>query len=266
MKDEKERFHALCQWKKETIRKFLISSAALVMLLAALVGCGLSSQKADNSGTSMATTEQHQYTQPVNATEPIVTETDAQNEPCLEFHGDLIVEGNKQTVDLFYYQSGDYQFHCELVIGGETIVIPLREDFMASTVHQGFEIQDVNQDGFDDILIEHGIFGQIRISSCYVYTSEGYEAVSGFEDLSNPEWLDSDGIITEQWSTMPNNGVNRYRVQGTQLILEESMLCQHIAEPQGGPWYTIKRRIKGELVVVQESVSESEIDLNYWYR
>lgn len=260
MKNEKEQFHALCQWKEKAIRKFLISSAASVMLLAALAGCAFSNQEADNSGTSMATTEQHQYTQ------PIATETDVQNKPCLEFHGDIIVKETKQTVDLFYYQTGDYEFHCELVIGGETIVIPLREDFMASTVHQGFEILDVNQDGFDDILMEHGIFGQIRIFSCYVYTSGGYEAVPGFEDLSNPEWLDSDGVITEQWSTMPNNGVNRYRIQGTQLILEESMLCHHIAEPQGGPWYTIKRRINDELIVVQENVSESEIDLNYWYR
>lgn len=266
MKHEKEQFHALCQWKEKAIRKFLISFATLVVLLAVLAGCGVFSQEADNAGTYIATTEQHQYTQPVNVTEPIVTETDVQNEPCLEFHGDVIVNGNKQTVDLFYYQTGDYQFHCELAIGGETIVIPLRDDFMASTVHQGFEIQDVNQDGFDDILIEHGIFGQIRISSCYVYTSEGYKAVPGFEDLSTPEWLDSDGVITEQWSTTPNNGVNRYRVQGTQLVLEESMLCQHIAQRQGGPWYTIKRRINNELVVVQENVSGSEIDLNYWYR
>lgn len=65
---------------------------------------------------------------------------------------------------------------------------------------------------------------------------------------------------------MPNNGVNRYRVQGTQLVLEESMVCQYIAERQGGPWYIIYRRINDELVVVQENVSEAEIDLNYWYR
>lgn len=138
MKNEKERFHALCQEK--TIRKFLIFSAASVMLLAALAGCGVSSKEADNATTSMATTEQHQYTQPINVTKPIVAETDVQHEPCLEFHGDLIVKGNKQTVDLFYYQTGESQFHCQLVIRGETIVIPLRDDFMASTVHQGLEI------------------------------------------------------------------------------------------------------------------------------
>lgn len=57
-----------------------------------------------------------------------------------------------------------------------------------STIRQGLQIVDVNGDGSDDLLMDLGLTGQIKIALCLVYDkgSDDYVIVEGFTELAYP--------------------------------------------------------------------------------
>ena len=187
------------------------------------------------------------------------------SECILEFHGTIPVNGASKTLDLYYCHINDHHYAYEIFIDGNMQTFPLREDFEASTVTRGYEIQDVNQDGQEDILIELGLYGKCMPWACFVYSEDSrYVAVPGFDELMIPHWSDKHGMVVEEW----NNGstqyaINRYRVIGNDLILTESLFWEYTDGNMSG--YTIKKRVDGEMKVIRDKIKESEINLDDWY-
>lgn len=183
----------------------------------------------------------------------------------LEFHGAISVKEVSQPLELYYYQIGDNQYSYEISVGGKKQSFPLREDFDVSTVAQGYDIQDVNQDGHDDLLIELGLYGKCKPWDCLVYSeSLGYVEVIGYNELMIPHWSSESGMVVEEW----NNGstqyaINRYRILDSDLVLAECLTWEYIDGEISG--YTISKRINGEMMVIADSVKDSEIELDYWY-
>lgn len=200
----------------------------------------------------------------------IVAETSAptdetSSEYILEFHGTISVNDEAKTFDLYYYQIGEGQYAYDVSVDGNTQTFSLREDFDPSAITQGYEIQDVNQDGQYDLLIEIGLYGKYRPWSCLVYSEDlGYVEVSGFDELMIPHWSSAHNMVEEEWSNDATQyAINRYRVVGSDLILAESLTWEYVDGTLTG--YTVRKRVDEEMKIILDKVKESEIDFDYWY-
>ena len=187
-------------------------------------------------------------------------------ECILEFHGTIPVNEVSKPLDLYYYQMGDNQYTYEISVDGKTQNFPLRDDFDVSTIAQGYEIQDVNQDGQNDLLIEIGLYGKCRPWSCLVYSKDlGYIEVSGFDELMIPHWSSENNMVVEEWTNGSTQyAINRYWIIGSELVLAESLTWEYIDGKVSG--YTVRKKVDEEMIIIMNMVNESEIDFDYWYR
>lgn len=200
----------------------------------------------------------------------IVVETNSSIEETLpecilEFHGTIPVNEVSKPLALYYYQIGDNQYSYEISVAGKAQSFQLREDFDVSTIVQGYDIQDVNQDGHDDLLIEIGLYGKCKSWDCLVYSEGlGYVEVTGFHGLMIPHWSSESGMVVEEWNNASTQyAINRYRVIGSDLVLAECLTWEYVDGELSG--YTIRKRVDDEMMVIVDSVKESEIDFDYWH-
>lgn len=182
------------------------------------------------------------------------------------FHGTITINEEPEPLDLYYYKESNQNYSCKLAVAGQSKTIPLRDDFMLSTITRGFEIQDVNQDGKDDILIELGIYGKARSVACFVdITGGGFVEVTDFRKLFIPHWSSASGMVVDEWMADEGEfGIDHYVIEVDKLILAESLVWEY--KNGNAPVYTESRNIDGEMIVIQDCVSESKLDLDYWYQ
>lgn len=181
-----------------------------------------------------------------------------------KFYGDIVIDGSPQSISLNYYEVGTKCYYAELTVGVKVFQIPLEEIFWPETVETGFQICDVNQDGHSDIVIEEGIMEQFRFADCFVYEpSKGFVEVPGFSGLYSPTWSEESKVVIEEWSSPTLHVINRYSLSGAELVLQESLSWKYT---NGGvPLYRQQNLVNGEMVTVGENISETDIDLEYWY-
>lgn len=187
-------------------------------------------------------------------------------ECILEFHGTVTINEEAEPLDLYYYKESEQNYSYKLVVAGQSKTSPLRKDFIPSTVMYGFEIQDVNQDGIHDIIIELGVYGKMKPADCFIGTAElDYIQVAGFSELYNPVWMPASGTIIDSGRGGAGEyWMDRYEVHESELVLIESLSWKYT--DGSSPKYTEKKIINGKTVIVQDSVSESEIDIERWYQ
>jgi len=161
------------------------------------------------------------------------------------------------VVDLLFYE-----YASEMQI--QHIRYALRDDFMPETIKNGYQIIDVNNDGSDDIILHLGIYGKRRIAVCFIYDPEQqcYCQLSGYDELFIPTYSRSEGIVYEEWIDMPEYAINKYRVEGNDLILVASLYWTYNLPEKNR--YTEKVLIYGEMITIKENVSEGDIDSSWW--
>lgn len=136
-------------------------------------------------------------------------------------------------------------------------------------VLHGIYPKDVNQDGYEDILIQLGGHGNIGpVWACYVYdkSEEQFVYIEGFEDLLGLE------INKEIRSVYYEGGgsyyrLERYIIHNNELLLE-GRLTQELNE-QDSEYYilcTEEHYEEGKLVYVNKEISVDEIDMDFWHQ
>ncbi|WP_041703344.1 XAC2610-related protein [Lachnoclostridium phytofermentans] len=214
----------------------------------------------------------------------IVTPSEALDENEFEsspgiVEGDLVISlyyGNIDTVDgkvlykIATKQMGEDRYVIDLEFYDnnskeltQQLSYTLRDDFMPETVHNPLETADVNNDGSYDIIIDLGIYGKIKLALCYIYdpNQKGYIQLTGFDELMTPHY--NAGYIYEELRGEFNEyGRNKYRVDGTKLVLVASLHATYGGSPN--PIYTEKVLIDGKMVTTKKNVSAKEIDIKEW--
>ncbi len=149
------------------MKKLIVIGAAIALLL-----CGCSQQKDINQNVNIESTSSTEETLP----------------KCIyEFHGTIMINEEKVPLDLYYYKESEQNYSYELVVADQSKTYPLLEYFIPHSISYGFKIQDVNQDGINDIFVELGQYGKMMPVDCFVCTAElGYIRVEGFSELYDP--------------------------------------------------------------------------------
>lgn len=231
--------------------KKALSAIACILVVAQLSSCGIRK----HSGTTETSVP----------SEEIHTTTPSGETQCLLcFKDDLTICGEKVPLSLCYYQDGANFFYT-LSTHNWTENFPLRDDFDPLTIDQGLEIQDVNQDGMDDILVELGLYGKMNPRNCFVCTEGSkFTQVDGFSDLFDPRWSETSHMMIESGiGGAADYWIRRYEIKGPELVLIERLRWEYI--DGGAPLYTEERIVDGKTVIVHDAVPESKIDLEYWY-
>lgn len=129
----------------------------------------------------------------------------------LRYYGHCRAENGLRIYDIsmIYHQPvtpEDFEQEYEVVIklydlvSNETLqtisyIPPLGMD--PGSIKCGLSIVDVNADGYDDIILDLGLFGHVYHSACFVHSPGGtYAEVAGFDDLPYPEYDANDGTFT----------------------------------------------------------------------
>ena len=151
----------------------------------------------------------------------------------------------------------------------QQILYQCKHSIYYDTIHDGFQLADVNGDGYDDIILDLGMQGRRYAAVCFVYvpSEDCFAMLEGYDELSNPEYVKEQGLLYESWyenwGSYREEGINKYSVDGTEMRLTASL---SILNQSGTDCYTEKRLVDGEMVTVKENVRESEIDDLYgWY-
>lgn len=136
-----------------------------------------------------------------------------------------------------------------------------------TAVLAGIEPKDVNQDGYEDILILLGGHGNVgALWACYVYDADAgqYVYVEGFEELPGAE------IDEEIRSCYYEGGgsfyrLERYIIENNELVLE-GRLTQKLREQDFGPYISCDEEHyeDGKLVYVKKDIQVTEIDMDFW--
>lgn len=123
---------------------------------------------------------------------------------------------------------------------------------------------DVNQDGYQDILLNYGASGHYKRGECILWNAarKQYDILAGYAALSNPEFDEENGVIKDTF----HNGqmqtlISKYAVHGNSLELVATLLEDY---SDGNTRYTEYRMIDGELVTTQDNLPESKADLTEW--
>jgi len=248
-------------------------------ILALLCGCGEKrppneegqNHSGENGVTAIEEIEDSspdaQRTEPPVSTEAPVEE-DAE---LARFTGQVYVENRAEEFDLTYYTRSDKpgQYYLVLKVLGEAITYDLRDNCMPETI-SGFETVDVDADRNEDIIIDLGIYGKVRLAMCYLYDRETqkYVPLEGFDGLEQGQYNKILGCVMEERHFLNEYVRNKYTVKDKKLLLTGSL---YWAYPEsvppgeiGGPRYTEKALRDGEMVVIKDNVPESEIDLSQW--
>lgn len=135
-------------------------------------------------------------------------------------------EGADMAYRVEFCFKNDYPEEKEQIITYELEHLPY-----ISTIRQGLQIVDVNGDGSDDLLMDLGLTGQIKIALCLVYDEESddYIIVEGFTELAYPcvGYRDLGEVVIWGYDTPgshapgPNGKYecwSEYIIEGTELI------------------------------------------------
>ncbi len=153
--------------------------------------------------------------------------------------------------------------------GGEKVQeIIYSYDLQGDTpVLAGIEPKDVNQDGYEDILLLLGGHGNVgAFWACYIFDEvlEQYVYIEGFEELPGVE------IEEEIRSYYYEGGGSYYRleqyvIENNKLVLE-GRLKQELREQDFGPYISCDEEHyeAGKLVYVKRDIQVSEIDMDFW--
>lgn len=234
--------------KKREIPKTVVSG-----IVAALLLCGCIQQKAPEIEIPPAVEKV-----------PEETAEEVPMECIAEFHGTLTVNQKSEPIDLYYYRGSENKYWYALNVAGRSKTFPMHDDVMPASLG-GFEIYDVNQDGMDDILIGLGIYGKSRPMDCFLSTEASeFILMEDFSELFCPAWRPDSCTIVDSGGSGDAYWMRRYKISGTELVLLETL--DWIYVNGGAPRYTQKKLVNGELVTVLDSVPESQVDLDRWYR
>lgn len=134
-------------------------------------------------------------------------------------------------------------------------------------VLHGIKIIDVNGDRYEDILIDIGMYGGYGVQnwSCYIYDmqSEMFIPVEGFEELEDIRITTARGSIRTSWkSGVMIQGTEKYILEADQLILVGRLVLSNVVN--GSSMYTEEYYENGELILIKENLSFSEINLDFW--
>ena len=212
--------------------------ACITACLLALLLCGC--QKTDNESRS-------------EASDASLRETHQE--------GTIQVNGEDLPLYLSYYPE-DGNLRGELKIG-ENCMNFRNAGPRLGFLDNGFRVADVNRDGYQDVLVDRGFVKENAYSGCYVQQKDGtFLAVQGFEDLALPFWSEKGGfLVVPNQENSSTYVINHYHIQGNQLFLFERLVSDYTS----GPLYNIERMENGEMVIVSENLTESNVDLDYWY-
>lgn len=220
------------QWVKNG-KAFLVIITAMITLLL-LAGCNNSS-KADNQDDSKISegTQQEPQEKP---------QEEQQEKPLPIYYPELADSGIDEALAARYYggcHSGDgyitYEISMiyhrpttpeerehpfsfvlnfyELTTREKLQTIVYQPDMCddAESIKQGLLVKDFNNDEYDDFLIDLGLFGQQCHAACFVYKDgKGYVEVAGFEGLSYPRYVESEGVFPTDEPGVP--GRKTYKV------------------------------------------------------
>lgn len=157
--------------------------------------------------------------------------TEVKEAIVLRYYGHCRTENGQRIYDIsmIYHRPitpEDYEQQYKIVINFYDLVShenlqtisyipPLGMD--PGSIKCGLSIVDVNADGYDDFILDLGLFGHVYHSACFVHSPGGtYAEVAGFDNLPYPEYDANDGTFTVEESG--EFGYQKY------LIMEDELL------------------------------------------
>ncbi|MBQ7944275.1 MAG: M56 family metallopeptidase [Lachnospiraceae bacterium] len=182
---------------------------------------------------------------------------------------DLLI-GTQETLQLTATcstESADYSIELKDISGNTVQTIEYHpEDWWADSYEPKIQLQDVNNDGVDDIWLYLGCRGNAVIDgwTCFVYDEilQQYIEIEGFDELANPfmnEWLKTGSKYG--WGVYVRSV---YEVEGTKLVLLENLTETNV-DYEGKVWlYDEEIYENGVLVSKKEGVYADEITSGYW--
>ena len=127
--------------------------------------------------------------------------------------------------------------------------------------------KDVNFDGYDDLLVYRGAFGNqgLKRYDCFVWNhwTDSFYSVDGFEKLSNPEFdVDAKTIITTERGNAATYHYYKYKFSGITSYTMIGSITEKV-NAQGKSIYTERKRINGVMKVVRANVPLSQVSKDW---
>lgn len=146
----------------------------------------------------------------------------------------------------------------------QTIRIPV--EGYCLNAPQGVVITDLNGDENDDFIVDLGVSttGRSTFSLFFVYDKEKnqYKLLDGFTDAT---FYEDEMRIYEYYRSNIVIEKNKYSVEGTHLVLQETLLGETSIYGTQQFAYTEKKLINGKMTTVKQYVPEDQIDLERWH-
>ena len=137
-------------------------------------------------------------------------------------------------------------------------------DIEPCTIHVPVTIEDINEDGNYDFIIDYGILGKARKANCIVWNPNtgSYEVLEGYKELCNVNYDKRTRITYESYDGNGGEKINnQYVVRENKLELVASMIEDWSSVMAR---YTEKRMINGEFVITQDNLPESKTSFEGW--
>lgn len=183
--------------------------------------------------------------------------------PNLYYHIDLIALDPSWSNIVIHIRtrSSSYKFE------GETLTdhYYYKRNLDLGDAYNIFNIVDLNNDGYDDFILDIGLDGVLNYSALFFLFHQETGTFEPLRDFSNATYDRETGIIYEYWHN--GNGIDfryKYRVEGNELILLESLCDEKDPDKPGEKYFTWKRYENGEEILVREHAPGKEIDLEEW--
>lgn len=189
------------------------------------------------------------------------------DDPASRYSGTMETADGSRLYEVQVTQNSDHRFGISFSMyqeGDETPLcqfsyeLPFHFDDVA--IYTDLQMTDVNGDGSDDILFEYGDTDRPKKAICFVYDpkEKNFAFVERLDGLVAPQYV-SDGqfIFEEEY----NERVNKFKVEGKQLILVGSLTWTH---DERGFLFTEQVLMEEKMVTTQENVPKAEIDFGDW--
>lgn len=152
---------------------------------------------------------------------------------------------------------------CELQYADDEDPMQVDADSIGQVIYK-----DVNFDGYDDLLVYRGAFGNqgVKRYECFVWNhwTDSFYSVDGFAKLSNPEFdADTKTIVTFERGNAATYHYYRYKfVNGITSYSMMGSITEKV-NAQGKSTYTERKRINGVMKVVRANVPLSQISKDW---